>query len=498
MRKAPPDGRYILSMDEGTTNCKASLWNDQGQMISSASEHLSLSYPHEGWVEANPEEIWEYQIRAAREAISRSGVETGRIMALGIANQRETSVIWDEWGTPVYPAIIWQDRRESDFVKDIDDTTSHKLSDITGLIPDPYFSATKMKWIYNHIVSGSHGKRKLYAGTVDSWLIYKLTDGKAHVTDYSNASRTMLFDIRKGEWSTDALDLFGIDQDLLPEVVCSQGGDLVTSSRVFKKEIPILAILGDQQASLYGHLAHSKGDMKNTYGTGSFFLQNNGTEPARRGKLITSIAWKTEGDPLIYSVEGNAFNTGSLVDWIKNGLNAENVYEQLEKETSSVHSLYFVPALTGLGAPYWEPMARGTLFGITGGTSERDILRSALESIAYRIRDILEELKKNGGKVGSTLSVDGGLARNEFLMQFQADILGIKIAKPENTEITSAGAAYMAGIGSGIWDYDFLKSARKQGREYTPGMERNEADKLYDGWKQVVNIAVDYYRNRRE
>ncbi len=494
MNKDPRGSKYILSLDEGTTNCKASIWNEQGKMVSSAHIHLELSFPQNGWVEANPERMWENQINAAREAIRKSGIETDQLIAIGIANQRETTLIWDEHGIPVYPAIIWQDRRTSDYVKSMDEDTSFEVSEITGLIPDPYFSATKIKWICDYIKSNKRDVNRLFAGTVDSWLMYKLTGGKYHVTDYSNASRTMLFDIRKGEWSGEAMDIFGIDEELLPDVIYSQGGDIVTSREIFGKELPVLAIMGDQQASLYGHLAHNKGEMKNTYGTGSFFLQNNGTDPSRRGRLITSIAWKTEGNPTIYSVEGNAFNTGSVVDWIRKGLHAEDDYQDNEERTNPDHSLYFVPALTGLGAPFWEPNARGTIFGITGATREEDILRSALESIAYRIRDIVEELTNTGGVIGDTLAVDGGLTENDYLMQFQADILGLKIIKPQNHEATSAGAAYMAGVASGIWDYSFLKSKEEPAKEYIPKMEKASSDRLYEGWLKAVNSAIDYYR----
>lgn len=483
-------------MDEGTTFCKASLWDDQGNMVSTASRRIILSYPQNGWVEADPEEIWKRQFEAAREAINKAGIESDSVAAIGIANQRETSVVWDQWGKPVYPAIIWQDRRNSHLVRGLSEADTRCISETTGLIPDPYFSATKIRWICDHISSGGSQKGRLSAGTIDSWLVYKLTGGRSHITDYSNASRTMLFDIRKGEWSSNALDMFGIDEEILPMLTSSQGGDMVTSGEVFGHEIPILSIIGDQQASLFGHLAINKGDMKNTYGTGSFLLQNNGTDPSRRGRLITSIAWKVEGKPMIYSVEGNAFNTGAVSDWAGNILNRDADYRDMGDELSSQNGLYFVPALTGLGAPYWEPEARGTIFGITGGMGEKDILRSAFESIAFRVRDMIEELRKSGGGSRGTLAVDGGLTRNEFLMQFQADILGMKVIRPENHEVTSAGAAYMAGMAAGMWDYDFLKGTVRTGKEYYPRMEKELSDSLYNGWVRAVDNAIQYYRTQ--
>lgn len=486
--------RYILSMDEGTTFCKASVWDSSGKMVSSASRRLDLSFPQPGWVEVDPEIIWKHQIEASREAINKAGIGTDRIASIGIANQRETTVVWDELGNPVYPAIVWQDRRTSNYIQDLSEDQVCEITEITGLIPDPYFSATKIRWVCDHIASCKSGKGKLSAGTIDSWLIYRLTSGKLHLTDYSNASRTMLFDIRKGKWSRNALEIFGLNEDLLPELTYSQGGEIVTSKEIFGHEIPVQSVIGDQQASLYGHLGVNRGDTKNTYGTGSFLLQNNGTDPSRRGKLITSIAWKTEGGPIIYSVEGNVFNTGTVVDWTGNTLNSDGDYKITGSDISSLHGLYFVPALSGLGAPYWEPKAMGTIFGITSGTKERDIYRSALESVAFRVRDIIEELKGTGGTAGRNLAVDGGLSNNDFLMQFQSDILGMRVSRTENHEATSAGAAYMAGMASGMWDYDFLRSISTPGKEYTPEMDRELSETLYRGWKKAVSSALEYYR----
>lgn len=487
-------GRYILSFDEGTTYCKASIWDDRGSMVSLAKKQLTVNRPKLGWVETDPEIIWRCQIEAAREAINLSGIGEERIVAIGIANQRETTILWDEWGKPVYPAVIWQDRRTEDSIRKIDANDSKELSKITGLIPDPYFSATKIKWILDHLHSNNRKMDKIFAGTVDSWLIYRLTAGKFHVTDYSNASRTMLFDIRKGEWSNEALAIFGIDKDILPEVIDSQGGQIVTSGEIFDKEIPILSVIGDQQASLYGHLALKKGEMKNTYGTGSFFLQNTGSEIVRKGRLITGIAWKTEGAPITYSIEGNSFNTGSLLNWLRNNLNIDPISEELSGNMDSSNRLYFVPALNGLGAPYWESSARGSIFGITEVTSRQDFMRAALESIAFRVRDIIEELKKYGGLIQDTLAVDGGLTANNYLMQFQSDILEMKVFKPENEETTSAGAAYMAGISSGMLDIDYIKSTLAAGKTYIPRMEREASDKLYDGWIKAVKSTLGYHR----
>lgn len=495
MNNDPGEARYILSLDEGTTNCKASLWDEQGLMISSALVPLELSFPRNGWVEANPERIWECQLQAAREAIRNSGVDAGRIVALGVANQRETTIVWDEHGVPVYPAIIWQDRRTSDYVKGLDAGTASDISRITGLIPDSYFSATKIRWISDRIGASGSTRKRLHAGTVDSWLVYRLTGGKRYVTDYSNASRTMLFDIRKGEWSAEALDIFGVDGDMLPEVVYSQGSDVVTSSEIFGKELPVLAIMGDQQASLYGHLAHKSGEMKNTYGTGSFFLQNSGTDSSRRGRLITSIAWKSENNPINYAVEGNVFSTGTVLDWIGKSLHEDTARLEKNSNNDSGSPLYFVSALTGLGAPFWEPDTMGTIFGITGATTPKDILKGALESIAYRVRDIVEELTNSGGTVENKLAVDGGLAENSYLMQFQADILGRRIVKQRNHEVTSAGAAYMAGVASDIWNIDSLKTLERAVIEFTPTMERVSSDKLYEGWRKAVKSSIGYYAN---
>lgn len=489
-------GRYILTFDEGTTHCKASVWNDQGIMISLVKKPLTLSHPQSGWSEADPDGLWKLQIEAAKEAIERGGIRNEQIAAIGVANQRETTIVWDEWGRPVYPAIIWQDRRASELIKGITDSDSQDLRQITGLIPDPYFSATKIKWILDHLISEGKHKGRFFAGTVDSWLVYKLTSGKYHVTDYSNASRTMLLDLRRGEWSADALEIFGIDPDLLPDVIDSQGGQIVTSKEIFGKEIPILAVIGDQQASLYGHLSIKKGEMKNTYGTGSFFLQNSGTELEKRGRLINSIAWRIEGNPITYSTEGSAFNTGSIVDWNKKNLGTEYNPRYLLEERASSQQLYFVPAFNGLGAPYWESAARGSIFGMNETTTRSEILKSTLESIAFRVRDIIEELTRNGGNVNDSLPVDGGLTGNDYLMQFQSDILGVEIVKSTNDEATSAGAAYMAGIASGMWDYSFLKSTVQIGKTYSPRIEKEYSDKLYEGWIRAVKSTIGYYGAR--
>ena len=490
---------YVLSIDSGTTSCKASVWNSQGKMISMQAENLPRILPRAHYVEQDPVVIWTKQLSAIKHAIDQADINPKRIRSIGITNQRETVIAWDkESGRPAYNAITWLDRRTYRYGKYLREKLGPEIKRKTGLVVDPYFSATKMKWIINLL-----SRRNRYVsldnirfGTVDAWLVWNLTSGKVHATDWSNASRTMLFNIKDGTWDSDLLAEFDVSENMLPDVIDSSDTGIHVDPGIIGTDAEIGGIAGDQQSSLFGHLALEKGEMKNTYGTGSFLLVNAGEEAPVTHNLITTIAWKLKGSPPTYAVEGSAFNTGSLIDWVKEGLQLirdSNQTEEMALASPDDHGLYFVPGLTGLGAPYWNSKVRGAIVGLTAKSTQLDIVRSALESIAYRTRDIVDAVNKETGIVPSEVKVDGKPTANNFLMQFQSDILQIPVLKYANIEITSAGAAYMAGLSDSFWDLSDLRELNPVQKEFTPRINRGESDRYYRGWKRAIQSTLRLY-----
>lgn len=489
----------ILSIDSGTSGCKASIWSNDGTMRIIQTEPLDRTYPRANYVEQDPNMIWNRQLAVIRSVIAKAGINPSDIKSIGITNQRETVVAWDsQTGVPLYNAISWLDRRTKSYVSELRGRSSSEIKIKTGLIVDPYFSAMKMQWVLREIRKkhDNNFMERVKLGTVDSWLIWKLTAGKVHATDWSNASRTMLFNIRTGKWDQELIEKFGVSEHMLPDVVDSLDTGITTNNSILSSEIDIGGIAGDQQASLFGHLAFTKGEMKNTYGTGSFLLVNAGEEIPDTQKLITTVAWKPKGKGAVYAIEGSSFNTGSLLDWIRDGLkilNSTSESETMAMNSPANHGLYFVPALTGLGAPYWDNKVRGVIYGITPSVTQAEIVRSALESIAFRIRDIVEAIRKETSIVPVEMRVDGKPTANNFLMQFQADLLQIPVQRYANVEMTSAGAAYMAGIGQNILDYESLRSLNKTDKIFYPAIDKKSADRYYRGWKRAIKSALMLY-----
>jgi glycerol kinase len=451
-------GNYILSFDQGTTSSRAIVFSKKGEIISIAQREFTQIYPQPGWVEHDAREIWSTQVSVATEAILRANLRAADIAAIGITNQRETTVVWDrETGEPVYHAIVWQDRRTAQYCDMLKDQGLDKLiQERTGLIVDAYFSATKIKWILNN-VAGAKEKAaagKLAFGTIDSWLIWNLTGGLVHVTDVTNASRTMIFNIHTMEWDNELLQLFDIPQSLLPEVRSSSEVYGETAGELLAAKIPITGIAGDQQAALFGQMCTKKGMVKNTYGTGCFMLMNIGSEPIlSKNNLVTTIAWKI-GNDVQYALEGSIFIGGAVVQWLRDGLGiiaSSAEVEDLAAKVENNGGVYFVPAFAGLGAPHWNQYARGTIFGITRGTNDGHICRAALESIAFQTMEVLKAMEADAGITIEELRVDGGATANDLLMQFQANILKTRVVRPQVTEVTAIGAAYLAGLAIGFW-----------------------------------------------
>ncbi|ADD09236.1 glycerol kinase GlpK [Candidatus Aciduliprofundum boonei] len=473
----------ILAMDEGTTNVKASIVDEEGKIISSLSKEFNQIYPKPGWVEHEPEEIWRTQVEVAKKITKNE-----RIDAIGITNQRETVVVWDKNGKPIYNAIVWQCRRTADMMEEIKKEYGEIIREKTGLIADAYFSASKIKWLLDNVPRARERAkmRELMAGTIDSYLIYKLTG--EHLTDHSNASRTMLFNIKKGEWDEELLELFGIPKDILPHV--RDSSSVFGYTKLFGKEVPVSGVLGDQQAALFGQTCFSKGMLKVTYGTGNFLLANTGNEIEHSENLLTTVAWKIKGNTT-YALEGSVFITGAALKWLKD-LEILKDYDDSENlaKNAKDSKLFFVPAFSGLGSPYWDPHARGLLIGITRGTKKEDIVKATLDSIAYQTKDVVEEMKKQV-KI-KEIRVDGGASKNDYLMQFQSDILGIPVLRPAILETTSLGAAFMAGLTIGAWDMNDLKGLWKEDRRFEPKMKDEDREKLYKRWKDAVSRALGW------
>ena len=448
--------RYILALDQGTTSSRAILFNKSGVAIAQRQIPFEQIFPKPGWVEHNPEEIWATQLTAARQAIEAAQIETDQVESIGITNQRETTIVWDRaTGKPAYNAIVWQCRRSAEICEEL---RALGLSDLvrerTGLVLDPYFSGTKLMWLFDAVpgLRGRAERGELLFGTVDSWLIYKLT-GK-HLTDPTNASRTLLFNIKKGSWDEELLKLLQIPQAILPQVVPSSGSFGVARKEFLGAEVPVTGCAGDQQAALFGHACFEPGSAKNTYGTGCFALMNTGATPiTSRHGLLTTVAWDL-GKGYTYALEGSVFIAGAIVQWLRDqmGLLADaSESEALARSVEDSGEVFIVPAFVGMGAPYWDASARGTVLGITRGTTKAHFVRAALESIAYQSRDLLEAMEQEYGKVIPCIKVDGGASANSFLMQFQADIMDRRVVLPEVSETTALGAAYLAGLASGFW-----------------------------------------------
>jgi glycerol kinase len=485
---------FILALDQGTTSSRAIVFDHDGAIRAVAQKEFTQLFPQAGWVEHDPQEIWASQIGVAVEALGRAQVQPKDIAAIGITNQRETTIVWDrETGEPVYHAIVWQDRRTADYCERLKaEGAADTIQAKTGLLIDAYFSASKIRWILDN-VPGARARAaagKLAFGTVDTWLVWKLTAHQRHVTDVSNASRTMLFNIHTMQWDAELLRLFDVPASMLPEVRLSSEVYGEVSSTLGVAQVPIAGMAGDQQAALFGQMCLQPGMAKNTYGTGCFLLQHIGTEPTRSTqRLVTTVAWQI-GGRTEYALEGSVFIGGAVVQWIRDGLGLIRSAPEIEKLASSVADnggVYLVPAFAGLGAPHWDAYARGTIVGITRGTSAAHLARAALESIAYQVADLLDAMKVDSGIGLKELRVDGGAATNDMLMQFQADLLGVPVVRPAVTETTALGAAYLAGLAVGYWpSKDAITGQWKVDRRFEPAMPRGTADALRERWRAAL------------
>jgi len=489
--------KYILALDQGTTSSRAMLFDHQGNIVSSAQKEFRQIYPQPGWVEHDPQEIWSTQAGVAAEAVTRAGVTGSSIAAIGITNQRETTVVWDrETGHPIYNAIVWQDRRTASFCDELKARgLDEKVRAKTGLPIDAYFSATKIRWILDN-VEGAREKAmqgKLAFGTIDTWLTWNLTQKDLHVTDVTNASRTMLFNIHTLEWDEELLDALEIPRSMLPTVRSSSEVYGVTRTPLFASEIPLAGIAGDQHAALFGQMCTQPGMVKNTYGTGCFLVMNTGDKPIESSNnLVTTIAWQI-GDQVNYALEGSIFIGGAVVQWLRDGLGIIKSASEIEALARSVpHSdgVYMVPAFAGLGAPHWNARARGTVFGVTRGTTSAHLARAALDSIAYQSIDVLKAMEADSGIRIGELRVDGGAVANDLLMQFQADILGVDVVRPQVSETTALGAAYLAGLAVGYWkDVAELQSQWALDRRFSPSLAAADVKQHMHGWQRAVNAA---------
>jgi len=493
-----PEKKFILVIDQGTTRTKAVIYDKKAKVISRSYREVACYYPQPGWVEHNPQEIWNSCLTSIKETIQKSRIKKYDISAIAITNQRETVLVWDRAsGKPLGNAIVWQCRRTTSFCNDLkrrgwEDFIREK----TGLLLDPYFSASKIRWILDNLpeIRRKAEKGEVICGTIDSWLLWKLTGGKIHLTDYTNASRTMLFNIHKLTWDSELLELFKIPASMLPSVRAS--GEIygyTASHSPLNPGIPIAAVLGDQQAALFGQTCFDAGMLKNTYGTGCFLLLNTGKRLISSKKLLTTIVCDGSGKPT-YALEGSVFIAGAAVQWLRDGLGLikeEKDTEEAARKIEDTEGVYLVPAFTGLGAPYWDPLARGAILGINRGTRKEHIIRAALESIAYQVRDVIEAMEKEAKIKVEKLRVDGGAAENNWLMQFQADILGIPVERPAISETTSLGAALLAGLTVGFWkEQRELAALWKRDALFLPQIDEKKRENLYKGWKKAVSRVL--------
>lgn len=492
--------QYILALDQGTTSSRAVVFDQKGTIISVAQKEFTQIFPQPGWVEHDPSEIWATQAGMAAEAVSKKGLKGEQMAAIGITNQRETVVVWDRnTGEPVYNAIVWQDKRTADYCDELKSQgKSQMIREKTGLVIDSYFSGTKVKWILDH-VDGARKKAEageLVLGTIDTWLIWKMTEGKLHITDVTNACRSMLFNINTMDWDDELLELLTIPKSMLPQVKQSSEVYGYTSPNFFASKIPIAGIAGDQQAALFGQMCTKKGMVKNTYGTGCFMLMNIGDKPiVSKNKLLTTVAWKINGKTQ-YALEGSIFIAGAVVQWLRDSLGIIKKSSDVEKLAGSVDSsegIYFVPAFAGLGAPHWNQRAQGTIFGLTRGSTDAHIARAALESIAYQTMDILKAMEADSGISIKELRVDGGATVNDMLMQFQADVLNTITVRPKIVETTVMGAAYLAGLAVGYWEStDEIQDIWQADVHFHPSTDRETIEKGIKGWYRAIK-ALEYW-----
>lgn len=486
--------KYVMALDQGTTSSRSILFNEEGAIVNVAQKEFTQIYPEAGWVEHDPREIWSTQIGVAAEAMAGLGVSSEDIAAIGITNQRETTVVWNKnTGEPVYNAIVWQCRRTSNMCDELKAKGFDKIiKEKTGLILDAYFSGTKIKWILDNVEGAREEAEKgnLLFGTIDTWLIWNLTKGQIHVTDYTNASRTLLFNIHELKWDEEILKELNIPKSMLPEVKPSSAVYGHTANGLLGGEIPIAGAAGDQQAALFGQCCHNPGDAKNTYGTGCFLLMNTGEKAVEsKNGLLTTIAWGVDGK-VEYALEGSVFVAGAAIQWLRDELRMLKTSADSEEYANAVedtNGVYMVPAFVGLGAPYWDQYARGTIVGLTRGTKKEHFVRATLESLAYQTYDVLKAMQQDSGIELHTLKVDGGACANNFLMQFQADILGVQVDRPEVIETTALGAAYLAGLAVGYWkDKNHVCDNWAISRSFKPDMESEKQEKLLSGWHEAV------------
>ena len=493
--------KYILAIDQSTTSSSAFLVDRQGQIIASTTREITQFHPQPGWVDHDPEELFQSTLAVAREVIASANIKPQQLAAIGITNQRETTVVWDrESGRPVAPAIVWQCRRTAQLCEELKQQgMGPTIREKTGLVIDAYFSATKIRWLLDAIPEGQHRAEagELCAGTVDSWLLHRFTGGRVHATDITNASRTMLFNIHTREWDSELLLHLNIPLCLLPQVNASSTMFSETNSDLFGVGIPITCLIGDQSAALFGQACFQPGMVKNTYGTGSFLLMQTGDQPVSPPPgLLTTIAWQREGQRTQYALEGGIFVTGSAIQWLRDGLGIiQNASETTEiaQSVPDTGGMYFVPAFAGLGAPHWDMYARGTMVGLTSGTSKAHIVRATLEAIAYQVRDVLEVIRASSQLDITLLRADGGGSANPFLMQFQADLIGIPVEVPKIAETTALGAAYLIGLVVGFWDsQEELSQQWRLNARYEPRISLEESDRLYSDWQRAMERARDW------
>ncbi|HGD2973611.1 TPA: glycerol kinase GlpK [Streptococcus agalactiae] len=490
--------KYIMAIDQGTTSSRAIIFNKKGEKIASSQKEFPQIFPQAGWVEHNANQIWNSVQSVIAGAFIESSIKPGQIEAIGITNQRETTVVWDKkTGLPIYNAIVWQSRQTAPIADQLkQEGHTNMIHEKTGLVIDAYFSATKVRWILDHVPGAQERAEKgeLLFGTIDTWLVWKLTDGLVHVTDYSNAARTMLYNIKELKWDDEILELLNIPKAMLPEVKSnSEVYGKTTPFHFYGGEVPISGMAGDQQAALFGQLAFEPGMVKNTYGTGSFIIMNTGEEmQLSQNNLLTTIGYGINGK-VHYALEGSIFIAGSAIQWLRDGLRmieTSSESEGLAQSSTSDDEVYVVPAFTGLGAPYWDSNARGSVFGLTRGTSKEDFVKATLQSIAYQVRDVIDTMQVDSGIDIQQLRVDGGAAMNNLLMQFQADILGIDIARAKNLETTALGAAFLAGLSVGYWEsMDELKELNATGQLFQATMNESRKEKLHKGWRKAVKAT---------
>ncbi|WP_437881082.1 glycerol kinase GlpK [Pseudomonas sp. LRF_L74] len=486
--------QYLLAIDQGTTSSRAILFSAQGRPLAIAQQELKQYFPHDGWVEHDPQEIWLSTLQTCRDALAQRGLAARDIRAIGITNQRETTLLWDAAnGEPIHPAIVWQDRRTADYCAELKEQGHEAMvSERSGLLIDPYFSATKLRWLLDNVPGAREraARGELRFGTVDSFLLWRLSGGQVHRTDASNASRTLLFNIHQQCWDDDLLALFDIPRSLLPEVLDCAAEFGVTQAELLGGEIPILAMAGDQQAALIGQACFEPGMIKSTYGTGCFMIQNCGDQPVlSRNRLLTTVAYRLDGK-VTYAVEGSIFVAGAAIQWLRDGVKLigdARDSESLAEQTGDACGVYLVPAFTGLGAPYWDPKARGAIFGLTRDTGIKEIVTAGLQSVCYQTRDLLEAMRQDGTAEPGALRVDGGMVVNNWVMQFLADILGVPVERPEVSETTALGVAYLAGLQAGLFhDLDEIARLWRRQQRFEPLIAATHRQSLYRGWQDAV------------